>query len=120
MIISIAVNVGLLIWVASAHRKLKHDVLISLLFGTVKAGLVFVFSTGAIAQVGILPVAIGALIRGLFSFLTCWGFMALLGRTDRLELDHRRAVASGEHRKKPAMVLEYIGLAVCGILCALS
>lgn len=118
--LGIAINIGLLIWVASAHRKLKHDVLISLLFGTAKAGLVFVFSAGAINEYGLFAIALNALIRGLFSFFTCWGFMALLGRTDRIDLEHRRAVASGEHRKKPAMVLEYVGIAVCGILCALS
>jgi len=118
--IGVVINVGLLIWVASAHRKLKHDVLIALLFGTVKAAVILTFSIGLIEKVGFFPVAINAFVRGLFSFLTCWGFMALLGRTDRLDLEHRRAVAAGEHRKKPALVLEYIGIAVCGILAALS
>lgn len=118
--LGIALNIGLLIWLASAHRKLKHDVLVALLFGTVKAGLIFVFSAGGITQYGLTAVAVGAFVSGFISFLTCWGFMALLGRTDRIEFAHRRAVADGESRKKPNLVLEYIGITVCGLLCAFS
>lgn len=119
-VIAIAVNIGLLIWVASVHRKLKHDVLVALLFGTVKAGLIVAFSMSQVVEVGLGLIMVVALVRGLISFFTCWGFMALLGRTDRLEHEHRRGVAAGESRKKPVLVWEYIGIAVCGILCAFS
>lgn len=116
-VIIFAINAGLLIWVATSYRKLKHDVLVALLFGSIKAGVVVAFSIGAVARVGLMPVVFGGLISGLFSFFMCWGFMALLGRTDRINFEHRRAVANGERRKKPALVLEWVGIAITGIAC---
>lgn len=115
--IAFAVNAVVLIWLMGSHRKLKHDVLVALLFGTIKAALVGILAF-AVLDVGMLPAIVAtALIRGLLSFLTCWAFLALLGRTDRIDREHRKAVAGGARVKKPAMFLEYTGMAIAGIAC---
>lgn len=115
--ITFAVNAGLLIWVATSYRKLKHDVLLALLFGTAKAGLIVAFSSGAATQVGWFAIAVSALISGLVSFLVCWAFMALFSRIDRLELEQRQALAAGGTRSKSAPVAEWIGVVITGLVC---